>query len=102
MKGKIDWVLVVIVGYALLMITAGVVTSFFAPRPPDGARWDEAAKDGWTFVGRTERGTAIRKKYFKEHGVWIFVTATGPESMSAVPLEILERTDAGDSYKGKK
>lgn len=98
MKGKIDWVLVTIVGFALLIFCI-VASSFLAPRPADGVRWDEASKEGWTFVGRTEQGTAIRKKYFPEHGVWIFAVNAKNESISAVPIEILQRTKAGDSYK---
>jgi hypothetical protein len=86
----------ILIGISLLLMVAALLV----PTPPPSAvPWAEVPKDGWTFVGRTERGTAIRKKYFKEHGIWIFVTATGPESISAVPVEILQRTQAGDSYK---
>jgi len=99
MKNKVDLIFGSLTLVGCIAIIFLMVMTFFVEPPPPGKPWDEESKDGWHFVGRTERGTAIRKKYFKEHGVWIFVTATGPESMSAVPVEILQRTQAGESYK---
>lgn len=96
---KVNFITWLIAAYAATVALIIICSLFIHPPIDQQVPWDEAPKDGWTFVGRTERGTAIRKKYFKEHGVWIFVTATGPESMSAVPLEVLQRTQAGEQYK---
>lgn len=80
------------------IIFAAIVISI---KPSPGKRWSEGAeRDGWSFVGLTPEGHAIMKKYFREHGVWIFAAfGRGGESISAVPLEILQRTEVKDSTK---
>lgn len=45
-------------------------------------------QEDWSFVGYAPSGSGIYKRYFKDHGVWIFVTDSDKESISAVPLEI--------------
>lgn len=83
--------------FFMVVMILGIL--FPATTPSSQTPWDEEAKDGWTFVGRTPEGRPIKKKYFSEHGVWIFATYSRNESISAVPVEILQRTKAGDSYK---
>lgn len=105
MKDKLIW-LFLFLGAAAAVAAILMLVGVFVPAPapsPSAVPWDEQPKDGWTFVGRTPEGCAIKKKYFSEHGVWIFSTYARNESISAVPVEILQRTQAGDSYKeGKK
>lgn len=98
MKDKFTWLFCSLGVLAFIAIIMMVAANFIH-EPPPTKPWDEETKDGWTFVGRTPEGHAIKKKYFKEHGVWIFSVTTKYESISAVPVEILQRTQAGDSYK---
>lgn len=56
----------------------------------DVTRRGRAESEGWHLVGHTPRGAEIRKKYFQDQGVWIFVAETRWESISAVPMEFLE------------
>lgn len=102
MKDKTFYI-VGLLGVLTLCLIIGTISEFFVQPLNPPREWDAPA-DGWTFVGRTEGGTAIHKKYFKEHGVWLFATrpSRGEASISAVPLEILLRTEAGESYKEPK
>lgn len=100
MRDVIQWVYITLGALALISVIVMGLALAFPPMPAQTViPWDEQPKDGWTFVGRTERGTAIRKKYFKEHGVWIFSVVSQYDSISAVPVETLQRTQAVDSYK---
>lgn len=101
MKDKLIW-LFLFLGAAAAVAAILMLVGVFVPAPapsPSAIPWDEAPKDGWTFVGRTPEGRPIKKKYFPDHGVWIFTAYGRGESISAVPVEILQRTQAGDSYK---
>ncbi len=101
MKDKIMWLVMSMGALAAVTIIFMLVGIFVPPPAPPTSTipWDEQPKDGWTFVGRTPEGHAIKKKYFADHGVWIFATYAHNESISAVPVEILQRTQAGDRYK---
>jgi hypothetical protein len=99
-RDVIQWVYITVGALALVAVVSMAAVFALPPKPAQvQVAWDEQPKDGWTFVGRTPEGVAIRKKYFKEHGVWIFTVCSSYESISAVPVEILQRTQAGDSYK---
>ena len=96
MKDFLGWLMPLAAFIILLLI---ILSMFTQPQISSQVPWDELPKDGWTFVGRTPEGHAIKKKYFPEHGVWIYSAYARNESISAVPLEILQRTQAGDKYK---